>query len=239
LVLEVCIDSVESAVASQEGGASRVELCANLNEGGTTPSAGSIELARKRISIGLHVMIRPRPGDFCYSDLEFEVMRRDIQIAKDLRADGVVLGILNRDGIVDVARMKELVHLARPMNVTFHRAFDESADPFAALEQIIGLGIDRILTSGGKRSAFDGIARIRDLVNKSSGRITIMAGSGVTIRNVKAIVSETRVKDIHVRSAVCTDRHVVHEAGSLFEVPLLAVDPAAVRNFLEFITSLG
>ena len=239
MVLEVCIDSVESAVASQEGGASRVELCANLNEGGTTPSAGSIELARKRISIGLHVMIRPRAGDFCYSDLEFEVMRRDIQVAKDLRADGVVLGILNRDGTVDVARMRESVQLARPMNVTFHRAFDESADPFAALEQIIGLGIDRILTSGGKRSAFDGIARIRDLVNKSSGRITIMAGSGVTIRNVKAIISETRVKDIHVRSAVCTSRHVVHEAGSLFEVPLLAVDPAAVRNFLEFITSSG
>jgi len=216
-----------------------VELCANLNEGGTTPSAGSIELARKKISIGLHVMIRPRPGDFCYSDLEFEVMRRDIQVAKDLRADGVVLGILNRDGTVDVARMKELVHLARPMDVTFHRAFDESADPLAALEQIIGLGIDRILTSGGKRSAFDGIARIRDLVNKSSGRITIMAGSGITIQNVKAIISETRVKDIHVRSAVCTDRHVVHKESSLFEVPLLAVDPAAVRNFLEFITSLG
>jgi copper homeostasis protein len=210
-----------------------------LNEGGTTPSAGSIELARKKISIGLHVMIRPRAGDFCYSELEFEVMRRDIRAAKDLRADGVVLGILNRDGIVDVARMKELVQLARPMEVTFHRAFDESADPFAALEHIIGLGIDRILTSGGKRSAFDGIARIRDLVNKSRGRITIMAGSGITVQNVKAIISETRVKDIHVRSAVCTDRHVVHKEGSLFEVPLLAVDPAAVRNFLEFITSLG
>ncbi len=239
MVLEVCIDSVESAVASQAGGASRVELCANLNEGGTTPSAGTIELAREKISIGLHVMIRPRAGDFCYSDPEFEVMRRDIQVAKDLRANGVVLGILNRDGTVDVARMKELVHPARPMNVTFHRAFDESADPFAALEQIIGLGIDRILTSGGKRSAFDGIARIRDLVNKSSGRITIMAGSGITIQNVKAIISETRVKDIHVRSAVCTDRHVVHEERSLFEVPLLAVDPAAVRYFLEFITSSG
>jgi copper homeostasis protein len=239
LILEVCIDSVESAVASQAGGASRVELCANLNEGGTTPSAGTIELARKRISIGLHVMIRPRAGDFCYSELEFEVMRRDVQVAKELRANGVVLGILNSDGTVDIARMRELVQLARPMDVTFHRAFDESADPIAALEQIIGLGIDRILTSGGKRSAFDGIARIRDLVNTSSGRITIMAGSGITVQNVKAIISETRVKDIHVRSAVCTDRHIVHKAGSLFEVPLLAVDPAAVRNFLEFITSSG
>jgi copper homeostasis protein len=210
-----------------------------LNEGGTTPSAGTIELARKKISIGLHVMIRPRAGDFCYSDLEFELMKRDIQVAKDLRADGVVLGILNRDGTVDVARMRELVHLARPMNVTFHRAFDESADPFAALEQIIGLGIDRILTSGGRHSAYDGMARIRDLVNNSRGRITIMAGSGITFQNVTAIISETRVKDIHVRSVVCTDRHLVHKAGGLFEVPLLAVDPAAVRNLLELITSCG
>lgn len=226
---------MDSAVAAEEGGASRVELCANLNEGGTTPSTGMIELVRGKISIGLHVMIRPRAGDFCYSDLEFEVMKRDIQIARDLGADGVVFGVLNPDRTVDLARTKELVQLARPMGVTFHRAFDESADPFASLEQIISLGIDRILTSGGRQSAFDGMARIRDLVEKSNGRITIIAGSGITTQNVRTIISQTGVKDIHVRSAVCASRGAVRKVGSLFEVPLSVVDPAAVRNFLEII----
>src|SRR5262245_53926414 len=137
VLLEICLDSVESAVAAQQGGASRVELCDNLLEGGTTPSAGTIALARKYIDIGLHVIIRPRGGDFYYSDVEFEVMKYDIEQAKQLGANGVVIGLLTPDGAVDVERTHALLELARPMSVTFHRAFDMARDPHEALEKLI------------------------------------------------------------------------------------------------------
>src|SRR5687768_8698169 len=137
ITIEVCIDSVQSAIEAQQGGANRVELCDNLFEGGTTPSAGAIAIARKNITIGLHVMIRPRGGDFYYSDIEFDCMKKDIQIAKELGADGVVFGLLTKDGRIDVARSKELTDLALPLQVTFHRAFDMTVDPVQALEDII------------------------------------------------------------------------------------------------------
>jgi copper homeostasis protein len=139
ITIEVCIDSVQSAIAAQEGGANRVELCDNLFEGGTTPSAGAIAIARKYISIGLHVMIRPRGGDFFYSDIEFECMKKDIETTKDLGADGVVFGLLTKDGQIDKARSQELAALASPLQVTFHRAFDMTADPVQALEDIISI----------------------------------------------------------------------------------------------------
>jgi copper homeostasis protein len=148
MILEACVNSAISAIEAQKGGADRVELCENLHDGGTTPSAGSIILARKHLHTGLFVMIRPRGGDFLYSSDEFEIMKSDIRMAKELGADGVVFGILLPGGTIDVERMKILSDLARPMGITCHRAFDMTADPFQAMEDLIGLGIDRILTSG-------------------------------------------------------------------------------------------
>src|ERR1700691_2037864 len=151
VLIEVCVDSVESAVAAERGGAGRVELSSALLEGGVTPSAGLIELARGRTSIGLHVMVRTRGGDFCYTQEEFETMTRDNVAAQNLGADGVALGILQPDGSVDTARTRQLVQLARPLDVTFHRAFDMASDFFRALEDICSTGANRILTSGGAR----------------------------------------------------------------------------------------
>jgi copper homeostasis protein len=198
MIIEACVNSAVSAIEAQKGGADRVELCENLHDGGTTPSAGSIFFARNNLHIGLFVMIRPRGGDFLYSNDEFEIMQADIRMAKTLGADGVVFGILMPDGTIDVGRMKMLTDLARPMSVTCHRAFDMTADPFKALEDLIGPGIDRILTSGHQPSAPQGARLIRDLIIKSAGRIIIMPGSGVKENNVAELVSVTGATEVHV-----------------------------------------
>ena len=198
MIIEVCVNSAISAIEAMKGGADRVELCENLHDGGTTPSKGSIMLARKRLDIGLFVMIRPRGGDFLYSEDEFEIMKEDIRCAKDIGADGVVFGILNADGTIDQERMSALCDLARPMGITCHRAFDMTADPFSALEDVISLGIDRILTSGQRPTAQEGIPLIRKLVNMAHGRIAIMPGSGVKEHNIVEIIRETGVTEIHI-----------------------------------------
>jgi copper homeostasis protein len=188
ITIEVVIDSVQSAIAAQKGGADRVELCGNLFEGGTTPSAGCIEVTRKNIQIGLFVMIRPRGGDFCYSELEFEQMQRDIELCKTLKADGVVFGILTPDGQVDKKRTAQLAALAHPLQVTFHRAFDMAKDPFQALEDIIELKkVNRILTSGLEASAYEGADLIAELIKQANNRISIMPGAGITERNITKI----------------------------------------------------
>ena len=197
ITLEVCTDSIEGAAAAEEAGAGRVELCANLLEGGTTPSAGAIELAKDRLRIPIHVMIRPRPGDFSYSAAELEVMARDIESAKRLGAAGVVLGVLTADGVVDAGAVRRLIEGARPLEVTFHRAFDAARDPLDALERIIDLGAGRVLTSGQERSAEDGIDLIRRLVERARGRIVILPGGGVTAANAARIVRETGVREVH------------------------------------------
>jgi copper homeostasis protein len=198
VLIEVCLDSVASAVAAERGGARRVELCSNFLEGGVTPSAGLIELVRARISIGLQVMIRPRGGDFCYTPEEFETMRSDVTAATKLGADGVVLGILDANGSVDIERTRDLVELARPLNVTFHRAFDMSADLFRALESVCATGADRLLTSGGKKTALQAVEQIARLVEAARGRIAVMACGGINHHNAASIIEQTGVREIHV-----------------------------------------
>jgi copper homeostasis protein len=229
-MLEICCFSLESCLTAQKAGAYRIELCGGMFEGGTSPSAGLIKLARQNLSIKLYVMIRPRGGDFCYSHTEFDVMKEDIQMAKELRADGVVFGLLNPDGSVDVLRTKELVDLAHPMKVTFHRAFDVSAEPFEALETIIDLGCERILTSGQKNTAIEGIDLLKALAKKADNRIEIMAGAGVSAQNAaqlleagvhalhmtgKGIVNsqmEYRKEDVSMASAALTNEFEIYEA---------------------------
>ncbi|HKV92904.1 MAG TPA: copper homeostasis protein CutC [Candidatus Angelobacter sp.] len=196
-LLEICLDSVESAVNAEHGGADRVELCAGLPEGGTTPSAGMIAAARKKISIGLQVMIRPRGGDFCYSADEFSIMQRDILIAKQLGANGVVFGLLTLEGHIDKPRMQQLVELSRPLKVTCHRAFDMTADLPQALDDLIELRVDRVLTSGSQRSAIDAMPTLRQLVQNAEGQIQVMACGEISISNVKAVVNYTGVGEIH------------------------------------------
>jgi copper homeostasis protein len=201
-LLEICVDSVESALAAQEGGADRVELCSALFEGGLTPSAGLLQTVREKVTIKVAAMIRPRGGDFCYTDDELAVMRRDIKVARDLGADMIVLGVLRPDGAIDTA---ELIAESRPLPVTFHRAFDMAADPFAALEDIIRLGAERILTSGQERSAAEGMDLIAELVKRAGDRVIIMPGGGVTERNLRKILDHTGAREIHGSASATRD----------------------------------
>ena len=196
--IEICANSVESAVKAQEGGAYRVELCAGIPEGGTTPSFGDIRMARQLLQeTKLHVIIRPRGGDFLYSHLELEIMLHDIKVAKQLGADGVVFGCLTADGNVDIAAMKMLMNAVGDMNVTFHRAFDMCKNPKEALEQIIELGCTRILTSGQEENALAGIPLLKELIEQADGRIIIMPGCGVNPNNILQIAEETGASEFH------------------------------------------
>ena len=196
--IEICANSVESAIKAQEGGAYRVELCAGIPEGGTTPPFGDMRMARQMLhQTKLHVIIRPRGGDFLYSPLEQEIMLHDIKVARQLGADGVVFGCLTAEGDVDMTAMKKLMNAVGDMNVTFHRAFDMCKDPFKALEQIIELGCTRILTSGQESNAVKGIPLLKELVKQADGRIIIMPGCGVNPGNIKQIAEETNDTEFH------------------------------------------
>lgn len=191
-------------MAAEQGGADRVELCANLYEGGITPSAGMIARVRSQVKIGVQVMIRPRGGDFCYTPDEFEVMKRDIIIARQLGASGIVLGLLDADGNVDIARTRELIKLARPMSVTFHRAFDMSGDLLKALRDIAEAGADRILTSGAAAEAEQAIPVLTTLVTAGGERIIIMVCGGITAGNARRIAEQTKARQIHAGMGVVT-----------------------------------
>lgn len=197
ITLEICADSVDSAIAAQRGGAHRIELCSNLLEGGVTPSAGLISSVRHKVDIDLYVMIRPRGGDFFYTPAEFEIMKQDVLIAKQAGVDGIVAGILREDGEIDVSRSRCLVEMAGQLKATFHRAFDMSRDLTQSLKDVIETGAHRLLTSGGEQKVEDGIDAIANLVRAADGRISVMAGSGITPANVHSIIKATGVREIH------------------------------------------
>jgi copper homeostasis protein len=232
-LLEICANSVKSSIEAQKGGAYRVELCAGIPEGGTTPSYGDIVLARELLKIKLNVIIRPRGGDFLYNDLEHKIMLKDIENAGRLGVDGVVFGCLTAEGDIDMKRNKELIEAAGDMSITFHRAFDMCRDPFDALEKIIELGFDRILTSGQQPKAVEGINLLKELVKKAGDRIIIMPGSGVNAENVAQLARETGAKEFHLSA-----REPI-ESGMLYRNPNLKMGGTAVviNEFEEQVTS--
>ncbi|MGL4851485.1 MAG: copper homeostasis protein CutC [Phocaeicola sp.] len=197
--IEVCVESIQSALTAQAAGAYRVEFCDNLVEGGTTPSYGQLKVARKLLTLKLYVIIRPRGGNFLYSDLEFEAMKEDIKMCGELKCDGVVIGFLHADGSIDKEHTKELVELAKSygMGVTFHRAFDRCNDLIKGLEDVIECGCERILTSGGRNNAVEGSGVIRELIERAAGRIVIMPGAGLTPQNIAQVAHDTTAEELH------------------------------------------
>ncbi len=202
MLIEIAVFNLESAIAACQAGADRIELCSAPAEGGLTPSGGMIRMARNHVSKPIHVMIRPREGDFCYTDSEFEAMLLDVAQAKAEGIDGIVAGVLNPDGTVDEQRTAKLAEAAAPMNMTFHRAFDMSRNLPQALETIIAAGCSRILTSGGQQTALAGLEMIAELQKQANGRILIMPGSGINPSNALYIARRSHAKEMHL-SARC------------------------------------
>ena len=198
-ILEICVDSPWCAINAVQAGADRIELCAGLGVGGTTPSAGAIQQCRAAVRAPLHVMVRPRGGDFVYDRSEIEWMISDIDFAGAAGADGIVLGAMTEDGRVDVRAMKLLVAEARPQSVTFHRAFDAARDADEALDALLDLGVDRVLTSGRARTAREGSATLARMVERAGDRLTVMAGGGVRAEGVQHLVTATGVREVHAR----------------------------------------
>ncbi len=242
--IEVCVDSVKSAIAAQNGGAYRVELCDNLIEGGSTPSYGKIQAVRENLRIKLNVIIRPRGGDFLYSDDEYEIIKKNIKMVKDLKADGIVTGFLNSDGSINICRTREIVNMALPLSVTFHRAFDMCRDPFKGMEDIINCGAGRLLTSGQKNNAAEGTALLAELQNKSAGRIIIMPGSGINEDNILDIHKIVRASEYHVSLRDKTESGMIFRkngiqiggAGSPDEYELSFTDSERVKMLIKKIT---
>ncbi len=195
--IEICCSSIQSAMNAKNAGAKRIELCQALSEGGTTPSYAAIKHTTQDLGLDVFVLVRPRSGDFHYNQLEIKIMEEDVKICKQLGAAGIVVGFLTEDGHIDKKLTKHFVELSSPLPVTFHRAFDECNDPFAAIDDIIDCGCKRILTSGCKPTAVEGIETLKKLVVKADGRIAILAGSGITPDNAAELKSHTGVDEIH------------------------------------------
>ena len=246
VLLEIMADSIESAISAQRGGADRIELCENLGDGGTTPSPGLIQMAVDLLDIDVNIMIRPRGGDFYYTDLEYQVMKNNVQFCRNAGAAGIVIGLLNIDGTVDKERTEELVNLARPMKVTFHRAFDMTVDPFDALDELISIGVDHILTSGQRPTAREGADLIAELVKKADGRTAIIAGAGITEHNIKEIIQKTRVKECHSSAKSLSQSKMEYQKTALFmgrqkelsEYETMVVDPEKVGQMKTMVSSL-
>ncbi|XP_069000814.1 copper homeostasis protein cutC homolog [Embiotoca jacksoni] len=237
-LMEVCVDSVESAVNAQRGGAGRLELCSALLEGGLTPSLGLLQVVKQHVKIPVYVMLRPRGGDFLYSDQEVEVMKKDIELMKSQGADGLVLGAVTENGRVDRAVCMELLTAARPLPVTFHRAFDMVHDPSDVLEDLVSLGFQRVLTSGCDSSALEGLPLIKRLIDQAKGRIIIMPGGGITERNLQRILEGSGAQEFHCSARSSRDsamkfRNNCVTMGAAFSAPeysLKVADVSKVRT---------
>ena len=215
--LEIIGFNIESCIAAQDAGANRIELCDNPSEGGTTPSYGFIKAAREKLSIDLFVMIRPRGGDFLYRDDEFEIMKNDIAVCKELGCDGIVMGLLMPDGNVDKKRCRQLVEYAYPLGVTFHRAFDRAKDPLQAMEDIIEIGCERILTSGLRTKAIDGVELIKQLILSADERIIIVPGSGVNADNIIQLAESTGAVEFHSSASMVAESSMNYKNESMNE----------------------
>lgn len=229
MLLEICANSYQSAKNACDAGAHRIELCQELSVVGITPSYGLLKQVIENLEIPVFVLIRPRSGNFAYNDSEFEVMKQNIQICKDLGCQGIVSGVLNEDKTIDIERIRELVELSKPLEFTFHRAFDEVKKPKEALEQLINLGVERVLTSGQERSAEQGLELLKVLNKISNNRIIILAGSGISSENA-AQFKEAGLKEIH---ASASSQH--EENNSLFSMPLTYSDPHKIKAILDAI----
>lgn len=238
-VIEIATTDFETTRAAVEGGADRIELCSALSEGGITPSFGLLKKCREAFDLPIFPILRPRSGDFLYSSATFDIMREDVQLFKALGFDGVVLGLLNSDGSIDVSRCSRLVEAAFPMEVTFHRAFDRCKNPQEALEQIISMGCQRVLTSGQQPTAVQGSSLISELIQQAGNRITIMPGSGVRKENIAALAQNTGATEFHtsLRSYAASNMKFVHpsfaNSAESYSNPIINVaDVAALREQL-------
>ena len=231
--IEIATTDFTTTKASVAGGADRIELCAAISEGGITPSHGMIKVCREEFDVEIFPIIRPRAGDFLYSEEEYEIMRKDVLLCKQIGCDGVVIGSLQKDGSVDIRRTGKLVELAYPLEVTFHRAFDRCKEPLMALEQLVEIGCNRILTSGQKPAAPDGIELIAQLVKAADERIVIMPGSGIRKENIKLLAEKTGAAEFHssLRSSQKTNMHFLHPAFAGSEESYFnpSIDPEEVR----------
>ena len=239
-ILETIAFNLQSCVKAQDAGAHRIELCDNPGEGGTTPSYGFIKGAKQILKIDLFPIIRPRGGDFLYSAEEFEIMKTDIKICKELGCDGVVLGLLNEDATIDKVRCKALVQLAYPMSVTFHRAFDRVIDPSQALEDIIECGFERILTSGFHPTAMDGIDNLKKLIQVADDRIVIMPGSGVRAANIGEVAQVTAAVEFHssARKIQQTNMKVLNDNMNE-NLQSIGIDEEEIKNMVEILSQLS
>lgn len=235
-IIEIATTDFTTTQSAVAGGADRIELCAALSDGGTTPSFGTIKKCRENFEVALFPIIRPRGGDFLYTEEEFAIMLSDVILCKQLGCDGVVIGLLQKNGHIDVERTKALVNAAYPLEVTFHRAFDRCTDPFVALEQLIDAGCQRILTSGQKPAATDGIDLIASLIRKAEGRIIIMPGSGVRQDNIRELAINTGATEFHssLRSRKDSQMKFLHPAFSKEDSYINpAIDPDAVMDLRD------
>src|ERR1051326_1064405 len=236
-VLAICVDAVAHAGAAERGGADRIELCSDLPSGGVTPSAQLMQIARRELRIPIHVLIRPRPGDFYYSEDEFEIMREDVVAARRLGLDGIVLGLLQRNNRVDVERTRALIELAHPLPVTYHRAFDVCEDFEAALEDVIQTGASRILTSGGEARATDALPTLARLVHAARDRIVLMPCGGINAENIVEVIRKTLAREVHT-SAGTSKPDVVGNGRKIFGSSDTASSGLAYASFEEKVAKL-